>query len=495
MDQVNNKRAALVGVTLLLVASLCAPTAAHAGGSSMSVFGDRRMGMMANLGKPDDPTAVFHLPAGLADQPGINLYLFLSPAFLSSDFRMQQLDSARYPEINPAGCDQAGAAQCPWPVDSAGYYAREIRPERYFGLLPFLAGSTDLGFMGRRGKDVVVGAALYAPNAYAAALPEGAPTSYAIIEGAFLVISATTGVGWRVNRYLSLGVNVSYNYQYLSMSRKVSLADALTPKGQDPNTTIGGVVQTMIGDLRMDFEGTEHGVGWGASALITPLPWLNIGVAYAGATSPVFEGDVHFIPYKESVGSEENLRKVAGQVNYKLPRRLEIEQALPHTVRAGVNVALGQQVELGFDVRFWFYNLFQRQRITPHYNADDKGNEPLTERNMSSEKDYGLSYQVNAGVLVRPLRNYLNLELMLGAGYDQSPIPDHTYSLENPNLSHVKLTTGLRWRINSTVRLSAGYLLNLYISRDIHHSQTSPPTNVQVSSHSHSPSLAANFTF
>ena len=54
---------------------------------------------------------------------------------------------------------------------------------------------------------------------------------------------------------------------------------------------------------------------------------------------------------------------------------------------------------------------------------------------------------------------------------------------------------GVRWRINPQVRLSAGYLLNLYVSRDITNSETSPPTNVQVSSHSHSPALAMTYTF
>ena len=458
----------------------------------MSIFGGRRMGMMANLARPDDPTALFHNPAGLADQPGQQLYAFISPAFLTSDFRMQGLDPRRFPAINPAGCDQTNS--CPWPLDSEGYYTREMRPEKYFGILPYLGATSDLSFLGPGGRDVVVGFAAYAPNFYGAYLPEDAPTAYQIIGGLFLVASATVGAGWRINRYVAVGANISYNYMALNLGQKMSLAHSLTKPGDDPGAGLGGSLQTMIGDLRMDFDGRDHGVGWCLSVLLTPLPWLNIGLAYAGNSTSYFKGDVSFTPYGDKVPDEQQLRKLAGQLNYKLPERLILSRGLPHTVQLGFSVALGSRVELGLDLRFWLYNLLGRQLLIPLY-ASGPGIEPLTKEAMSRDKNQHLSWQVAAGVLFRPLARLPGLELMFGAGYDQSPLPDETYTLDNPNLSHVKLSLGVRWRINRRYRLSAGYLLNLYISRDITNSETSPPTNVQVSSHSHSPALALTVNF
>ncbi len=482
-------------MVLALLLTLCPSTPARAGGSTMSIFGGRRMGMMANLGRPDDPTALFHMPAGLADQPGQQLYVFISPAFLSTDFRMKAHDPKRFPNINPDGCGKAGAAPCPWPIDEEGYYTKEIEPEKVFGVLPYVGATTDLGFVfGPGGRDIVVGMALYSPNFYGAFMPEDAPSAYHVIGGMFLVGRVTVGAGWRINRLLAVGANFSYNYMALSMAQKLSLANSLTPPGQDPSTGFGGLAQNLIGDLKMEFDGRDHGIGWGLSVLLTPLPWLSFGVAYAGSTTSYFEGDVSFTAYKETIGSEQDLRELAGQVGYKLPTRLSISQGLPHSLHFGVAASIGSRVELGLDVRLWFYNLMLRQILQPSYD-DGPGKEPLTKESLSRDKDFELSWQVAAGVLFRPFASHPGLELMVGAGYDQSPLPDHTYTLDNPNLSHAKLSVGVRWRINPRWRLSAGYLLNLYISRDITNSETSPPTNVQVSSHSHSPALAMTYAF
>lgn len=483
---------ALTALCATLLAMLPAP--ARAGGSTTSIFGARRNGMLTVMGKPDDLTALFHNPAGLADLKGIRTFLFVSPAFLRSSFRMQALDDKRFPAINPAGCGQGGANPCPWPVDAEGYYTREIRPEKYFGVIPYLAGGTDLGFLGPGGRDVTVAAAVYSPNFYGAFLPEDAPTAYGIIGGYFVVVSSAVGVGWRINRYVSVGANVSYNYMRLTIAQKISLANSLTPAGQDP-AGLAAAAQLLIGDLKLDYDGTEHGVGWTAGVLVTPLPWLNIGVAYAGNTSPAFEGEVKFSAYNERLADEQDFRDVVSSVGYKLPSALVIEQPIPHALFFGAMVSLGPQVELGVDARFWFYNAFSTQTIRPIYDPDEAGTEPLTEESLSKDKHYKLSWQVTGGVLVRPIASYPRLELMAGGGYDQSPIPDQTLTLDNPNMSHAKLTLGVRWRPGDSWSVAATYLLNVYTPRDIRDSQTSPPTNVQISSHSHSPALSLGYRF
>lgn len=480
----------------LLCGLLCGAAArpAWAGGSTTSIFGARRNGMLTVMGKPDDLTALFHNPAGLADLQGIRAFIFVSPAFLSSTFRMRALDDKRFPAINPAGCGQGAAAACRWPVDSEGYYASEIKPEKYFGIIPYLGLGTDLGFIGPAGRDVVVSVAAYSPNFYGAFLPEDAPTAYGIIGGYFVVISGAAAVGWRVNRYLALGANVSYNYMQLTMAQRQSLANALTPPGQVP-TGLAALAQSLIGDVRLDYDGTEHGVGWTFGVLLTPRPWLGLGLAYAGNTSPTFSGAVSFSTYNARFADEQTFKDVVRSVGYKLPHSLEIEQAIPHALFLGVNVALGARVELGADARFWFYNAFETQAMRPIYDPAEPGKEPFTETSLSKDKRYRLSWQLTAGVLVRPLAGHPGLELLLGGGYDLSPIPDQTLTLDNPNLSHAKLTTGVRWQINPHWQVALTYLLNIYTSRDIRDSETNPPTNVQISSLSHSPALSVGYRY
>ena len=76
---------------------------------------------------------------------------------------------------------------------------------------------------------------------------------------------------------------------------------------------------------------------------------------------------------------------------------------------------------------------------------------------------------------------------MVGFAYDDSPIPDHTFTLDNPTLSHYKPSIGVRWQVNRRIRIAAAYMLIIARKLDITDSQTSPPTNVIVVGYTHSP--------
>jgi long-subunit fatty acid transport protein len=479
----------------LIVAALVLPAPrAAASGFSVLTFGGRRTGMMASLAKPDDITALFHNPAGLADQPEGQLYLFLGWGFTNLKADLMALDPVRYPEINPEGCGQGSRPPCPWPVNSEGYYAQSIRPEKYWGVMPFLAAGTGLGFLGPRWKDVVVSLGLYAPNFYGAYLPEDAPTAYHIIGGMFITGAATLGVGWRLNRYISLGADLSYNLMWLTMSQKYSMVAALTPPGEEPSG-LALAAQELIGDIRLQYSGVDHGAGWGFGAILSPWPWLRLGLRYTGATPARFEGPARFRAYGEDVQDPQMFYAVVRSVGYKLPRRLLLEMPIPHSVQAGFNVEIGRRLELGMDFRFWFYNAYKKQRIKPIYDPEDEGEEPFTEADLTRDKRYGLGYQVTGGAMVRPSLRIPTLELMLGFGYVRSPIPDSTFSLDNPLLHHYKLSTGLRWRVGSHWRFALTYKLNIYVPRDIRNSQTEPPTNVKGQAVAHVPCMELNYVF
>jgi len=465
-----------------------------AGGFTLTSIGGQRCGMQANLGHPDGPTALVHNPAGLADQPGVQLYLFVSPAFIDLGLEMQALDPRRFPEINPRGCGVEGGPACPWPIANDGYYTHKIRLERSFGVLPYLGVTTDLGFISPRARSVVLSLAIHAPNFYGAYFPEDAPSAYSFIGGMFLVSAATVGGGLRINRFISVGANLSYHYMYLSMAQKLSPTNLLTPQGQQPDG-MATLAQMVLGDIRLDYAGTDHGMGWGASVLLTPVHWFSIGLGYSGATPARFSGDVDL----RSLGIEDadprtELRKIAGALGYKLPRRLTVEMAIPPALMAGVNVAIGRRFELGVDMRIWLYNLYHRQTISPIYDSDEKGSEAITEDSLSRDKNYVVSYQLSVGAMGRPFRR-LPIEFMAGAGYDLSPIPDSTLTLDNPSLSQVKLSVGLRWHVNPHVRVSTAYMVVMYLPRDVTNSKNHPPTNIRGSGLSHSPALSLNYRF
>lgn len=482
-------------VIALLFGLLPTPVAAS-GGFIVNTLGIRKVAMQTVYAKPDDLTALYHNPAGLADLKGTRTLLFIGPAFLGNSTTLQALDPERFPEVNPSGCEQSGT--CPWPVED-GYYTANFKPERYLALVPYLGVSTDLGWLSDRTRDVTVSLAAYAPSAYGASLPDKGPSTYFITDGLFLVTTLTAGAGWRIADWLSVGVNLSYNYMRLGFAQHFSLVDVLTPEGQTPDG-MATFAQMLIGDLRFEFEGTDHGVGWGAGVLLSPLPWLAIGLSYTGATAARVEGDVSFASLGSSASSAgpltgEEMTSLIRAAGYKLPDRLMVEIYIPPTFRAGLNVAPLWWLELGMDVSLNAYNLSKKETLRPSYDPDEPGKEPLSEESLSKTTDYDPAWDVCFGVLVRPLSRFRALELMAGFSYYHSPVPDEWFTIDNPSMNQRIVSVGARAAVTRNLRLGVSYLLTLYEGRDVTTSKSSPPANVRISGRMHLPTVEAEYRF
>jgi len=108
---------------------------------------------------------------------------------------------------------------------------------------------------------------------------------------------------------------------------------------------------------------------------------------------------------------------------------------------------------------------------------------------------YDVSYEIALGALVRPLARRPELELMLGLMYDQSPIPDETFTLDNPSLSQLGGSLGARMVLYDRWRVALSYILLFYLERDVRTSQTSPPTNVRGSGVAHIPGVEVEYLF
>ena len=490
---------ALLSVIIIIILSInTIPKIAKAGGFHISIIGARRTAMMTTLGKPDDMTALFHNPAGLADQKGQKLHLYNSVTFLKNKFELQALDENLFPEINPKGCGEEGNAACPWPIGENGYYTESISPVKTFGVLPFVGFSSDLSFIEPWMEDIVISLAAYAPNFYGGTLPDDAPTAYFMTEGFFAVISGTAGFGWRLNRYLAIGGNISYNYMRMIFGQKYSLIDIMTPVGEAPDPTTSMLISSMeLGDLQMEYDGVDHGMGWNVSVLLTPFDMLSIGLGYSASTSPRFKGDLNL---KALGNGADQFESVISTIGYKLPQKLEVEMPIPPSLQLGVNMVLASWLEVGIDYRLWFYNLYKKQIVKPIYiyteeEKDKDLTEPLTEESLSKDKKYNISYEIALGFLFRPLTQIPELELMTGIAYDQSPVPDEYFSLDNPSLSQIVWSTGLRWQVNESWRLATSYMLLNYLKRDVTNSKTNPPANIKGSGLNHIPALEVEWKF
>ncbi|MBI5502558.1 MAG: outer membrane protein transport protein [Deltaproteobacteria bacterium] len=474
---------------LVAVAALIGAGEATAGGFHVSVVGGRRDGMLANLASPDDVTAIFHNPAGLPDLGGPRLELFGAPAFLDNDFRLQALDPERFPEINPARCGEEGRDPCPWPVGSDGVYEATLEPESTFGVVPFLGFSTDLAFVSENLRNLAVGVAVYAPDFYGGAYGASGPASYFMTEGYFAVLATTAAVGWRVSERLALGFNVSYEYMRLSLGRRLSFVDALTEPGDAPSS-VARAVQRTFGDALFEFTGQDHGAAWTVSVLWTPVPPISAALTLGFSSPAKLAGPLVLRPTREGVDSFDEL----AALGVDLPSGLVVEMPIPPAIGVGLRVVPVPWMELGLDARFWLYQLYGEQRVTPVYPPGSTGVRPLSAESLSQPKDDDVSFEIALGALFRP-PGLAELELMVGAGFDLSPVPDETFSLDNPAPSTVLLSTGARWRIDEHWRVALGYIFMIYVPRDIRTSRLSPPANVAGGGYNHMPSVEIEVRF
>ena len=474
---------------LALIALLCAQAATSAeslaGGFTITTMGGRRNGGFANLASPDDPTAIFHNPAGLPDLEGHRLHTSMSYYLSRTRFQMEALDPARFPEID----------RQEWPVrQSDNYYDRTLTPDRTFGVVPFLGATFDLGAINPDWDHAAAGIALYLPAFVGATMPERAPSAYHIVDGFFGVGGVSFAAGWRLHRMLSIGASVTYMYMRAQKKQRISITDSVTPAGQTPDamTLLG---HRMVGDITLDYTGIDHGAGWGVAVLFTPAPWISMALNYQGGTKPELEGDVSF-----RVADPKALETALDLFGYRLPRRLMVEMAFPHSINAGFVLKPTRWFEFAVDLRTWLYQLFDTQKVEPIYESDVSDDQkPFTSDNLSADKNYTLSYEICVGVLARPFHAWgsllRTLEVMAGFSYDQSPVPDETFSFDNPSLSSYNVGLALRWQVTKRWRPSLTLAQYYYVERHVTNSTLAIPANGRGKGYAFVPGFELEYTF
>jgi len=422
--ELSYNQATFLGVTmraLPIVIGVMAmyPLLAWAGGFTNPDFGGRKLGMFAVTARPDDVTAIYHNPAGLTLLYGTQLYHAQSWFLMDLKARLYDSHGKLLPEDH------------------------EIKPDWNVGVSPFFGVSSDLGT-----RDWRLGFAIYAPNAYGAALPKDEPTRYHGTRALFLASRATLAAACRVDPRFSIGVSLSVVPVVLK-AQSVMNAKVLA----DPDYRFKPVSETRSGDIDVDVFG--WGVTWGADlgVLFRPLPTLRLGAAFA-------------------TGSEVNLR---GTVDVDYPdgssdsTSQHTRMVIPFGLRGGINWEFAPDFELGADIYWWHYQVFQEQRTILGRDIIPGGMPP-------QPKNYRNSWNWNVGMLyhVHP-----RVEVMMGFQMDFTPIPTRTYTLDNPSTDQKGVSGGVRWQISDKVRVTLAFVRNWFQLVDVQDSQAVPPANVK----------------
>ncbi|MBP7125029.1 outer membrane protein transport protein [Myxococcota bacterium] len=417
------------------------PVPGLAGGFSNPDFGIRRMGMFAVTARPDDTTAVFHNPAGLTLLDGTHFYHTQSWFVMQMGMRLYDSQGVLRPD-------------------------KEIRPTWSVGAIPFLGFQSDCGT-----RDFRLGFGIYAPNAYGAALPEDAPTRYYDIQALFLASRATLAAAYRVSDIFSFGVAVNLVHVFLTkkyyLNKKMLPLPNIASDSPAFDLRFEPAEKTGATDMLMEIDGQDWTWALDAGVLIRPHPTFRIGAAFSGGSPITLDGRVKLTGSTCPPGSTDcTLKGHLGEV--LADTRHKTRMLIPFELKAGFNWEPLPWFEFGMDIYYWHYQSLQEQTT--------RFREPLLGliQDLPDQKDYHNSWAWNVGVMFRPVRS---VDLMMGYQMDFSPIPEQTYSLDNPSTDQKGISLGLRWRVDDRWRVGLGYVHNWANLINVQRSVGKPPAN------------------
>jgi long-subunit fatty acid transport protein len=437
------KRIAIV----LALAGTMLPAGARAGGFTIIELGSKKTGMMTGIAKPDDLSAVYHNPAGLADQHGTRLHLSSGFSFVSAEARLRAWPSA--------GEGQYGSEDfIDTPVGEDGYFEGTIKPTRYFGAMPMLVASSDFGW-----EDGPVWAfSVYVPDFIGAFLPEDAPTRYLVTEGYFIAGVAAFSAAYRLPEpvsWLTVGASLGLIYVRIEGKKWLNLQS--------------------LGEYNTDFEisqvGEDYRPYYNFGVCVDILDQLILGISFIGGAHVDLKGrlEIDLAPGAEKDPILEGLG-LDLEGAYDMTQSMEI----PAGLSVGLNWTVIPELELAVDFRYWFYQVFENQEIFHTIDVEVLG-EPAVPNPMVTPKDYEGSWTLSAGALTRPFS--FPLELMAGWTYDHSPAPNRTKSLDSPTVNLTGFALGARYMLFDMWRLSLTYYRYWYLKDEIVDSILEPPQN------------------
>jgi long-subunit fatty acid transport protein len=427
----------MVRAVFVIALALAAP--AWAGGFGIPEVGVRRTAMGAVIGRPDDPSALYHNPAGLVLSDGWRLYVSAGVAILSTSFELEPwTDSNHFLNATP---------------QPNGYYA-PVRPTRALGAIPMIAATGEL--IPRR---LYAGVAAFIGNATGAEFSPNAVTRYHLIDGYVVAPQAVLGAAYRLSDQLAIGATAGV------VNIRIHEEQDIYPieMGYNISSITGSSPQLLL-------DGSGWAPTWMIGAFGQPTPRLTWGAAIIGRVDATLSGPIQ-ITYSADA-------PVPGDTDKGLQ---STSQLLPWTFQGGTNVDVTPHVEIGGELRYWLYRQLQDQR------TDVIG--IFLVRSIDSVKDYSDSWEVSGGVRVHDLDVAPKLDLMAGMQYDRSPAPPDTVTLDQPSFSHFALHSGARYGFGR-YRVGASYIQYWYEVPTITNSITWPPTNIRGSGTNHIATLS-----
>ena len=264
----------------------------------------------------------------------------------------------------------------------------------------------------------------------------------------FLGSRATATAAWEFSDRFSVGANINLVHVFLTATRFMNPLVLV-----DPDKRFSDDPAVRAQDHKLELGGQDFTWSADIGLLFKPLDTLRIGAAFAGGSAVNLEGDV-------TLTGPDKSKQTAVQ---------KTTMVIPFALSAGINWEFAKDFELGMDIRFWHYQVLQEQRSvlsTPLMGISE----------FNDPKSYGNSWNWCIGMLYHLTPS---LEIMMGYQEDYTPIPDRSYSLDNPSRDQRGIAVGSRWQITPSVRVGLAFVRNWFQLVDVQTSLSTPPTNAK----------------
>jgi long-chain fatty acid transport protein len=237
----------------------------------------------------------------------------------------------------------------------------------------------------------------------------------------FLTAGVNPSIGYRVNRWLSIGGGFSIVY------------------GELTNKTAINNLLPSQGDGRLKYDATDVGYGFNGGVLFELSPQTRFGVTYISKVKLDFKDELKF---KNLGPGLEALLDARGL----LDTDLKIDWNMPQQVAIGAYHAITDKLAVLASANWQDWSEFG----TPEISLSDGPN-------VSEDLDYDDTWHIGLGVQYRVADPWL---LMAGWGYDSSPISsDSDRSPSLPLDRQLRYAGGVQYDWNENVTVGAAYTL------------------------------------
>jgi len=458
---------------------LAAPSPASAGGFTIPAIGTRGSTVGGFVARPDDTSAMYHNPAGLA-LLGRHQADIAGTAILSHT-NYSRCTSAYDAQGNPipGGCltDKSGIL-----------YEKEITTVPHggfpagFGILPFLGLSSRFGL-----EDWNFGLAVYSPHNATGAFPDctrdasgkpldcsGAPHRFHSMLGTINTIYIAPAVAYTPHPDIHIGVGVQVVRAALTSERSLWIGGPKSMVGSSDDWKGEGIMKLDASAWSASF---NLGVIWHMGRTLEPgnrwLRGLKLGVSFSSMTWFTLKSDMklHSPLLYNMMLSKSGCTK--GDANtHEISCPVTIEFTFPLMIRPGFHWQITDEWGLGLEFYWQNYSVYDELRVKfeqPMYLISDSIKlEEVVEPKNSTD-----CTTISAGVQYAP-RWARGLEIRLGFMWDQSPYPDSTYSLLSPDANKMGPSIGLGYAFDFGLEINVGYLPLFYKDRIVRNSMLRP---------------------